>query len=172
MEKIDLTYLTTLGEDASTQLRQLIQNQGKKIVEAINKQLKEADDEEAVVFKLGHAISIDLTEMKIKGKLSFSIKSSTELVTAIEDPEQPEFELGDSGKRGNMGAAGEGDSGFVLGDDDGEDDQPEPAGRSIRHTIEGKPECYCSLCGEIFDNEGLGQAHLDGPMCEEEDQPL
>jgi len=172
MEKIDLTYLQNeLATQAAHQLKQLIQNKGQKIVKAINEMLKDAEDEDPIIFKLAHSMKFDLANMKLDGKLSYNRAESTKLVTAINDPEQPQFDLGD-GKRGNMGVAGEGDSGAPLGDD--EDDEGEdvlvPEGRAIHHTIEGKPECYCTRCGEVFADEGAGQAHLDGPMCEDDSE--
>lgn len=161
MKSIDLTYLQNeIAESSAHQLKQLIQNKGDAIVEAINKQLEDAEEGDDVIFSLGHSIKIDLTDMNIKGKLSFAVKSSTELKTAINDPEQPQFDLGDSGKRGNMGVAGEGDSGAPLEDDD----DMEPAGRSIQDLGDG---LYCSRCGETFKDEGQSQKHLEGPMCED-----
>lgn len=127
MDKIDLTYLTQLGEDAATQLRQLIQNKGPKIVKAVNEMLKEAEEDDPVVFTLSHAMKIDLVGMKLDGKLSFSLKESTSLCTAIEDPDQPELDL--KNPPSAMGAAGTGDSGAPETDEDeGNEDELVPAG--------------------------------------------
>ena len=154
MEKIDIKYLTDeLADQACLQLRQHIQNKGEKIVDEINLLLDEADDDDSVVFALGYAIKIDLTDMQLKGKLSFTHKESSQLVTAIKDPDQPEFDLGTSGQRGNMGGHNEGDSGIQK-----------PAGRTIR---EEGGEYQCSRCGEVFSDEGEGEEHLSGPMCED-----
>ncbi len=112
MQSIDLTYLQNeLAEQSSLQLKQLIQNKGEKIVEEINKLLEDAEDEDTVIFKLSHSISIDLTEMKIKGALAFSVRTKTELTTAIHDPENPELDFGTQ-----TGGNGQGDSGANLGD--------------------------------------------------------
>lgn len=162
MTSIDLDYLQNeIAAQSAKQLKQLIQNKGEAIVEAINKQLDDAEEGDDVIFSLGHSIKIDLTDMNIKGKLSFAVKSSTELKTAIMDPENPELDLGD-GRRGNTGAAGESDAG----------DQLVPAGEEPREIVDSLVdghECHCTRCGEIFANEVDGQKHLNGPECEKAD---
>lgn len=151
MEKIDLTYLQNeIAEQSALQLKQLIQNDGKAIVDAINKQLKEAADDD-IIFALSHSIKIDLGDMKIKGKLGFSVKRSTELETAIHDPENPEFDFGT-----NTDGHGQGASGAPL----------VPAGEIPRELHEQEGEFTCSRCGEKFDNEGDGEDHLNGQECE------
>lgn len=169
MKSIDHPYLQhELAERSASQLKQLFQNEAYSIIAAINKQLDDAEDDDDVIFTLSHSIKIDLSDMNIKGKLGFSVKRSTSLTTAINDPEQPQFDLGD-GKRGNMGVAGEGDSGAVV--DPGEEDEDDqdgvefiPAGRNIYNLGSGP---YCNRCGETFADEGKCQEHLDGPMCED-----
>lgn len=128
MEKIDLTYLKDeLADQSAGQLKQLFQNDGEAIVAAINKQLKEAKEDDDVIFTLSHSIKIDLSDMKIKGKLAFSVKRSTELETAIMDPDQPELNL--SNPPSAMGAAGTGDSGAPdTVEDEGDEDELVPAG--------------------------------------------
>ncbi len=146
MQEIDIAYLQNeIAKQAAQQLQQLIQNKGEAIVEAINKQLDEAEEEDDVIFNLSHAIKIDLTDMNIKGKLSFAVKSSTELKTAIMDPENPELDFG---------AAGTGDSGAP---DVPEGDPME--GRDV------DSDGICNKCGQMFEEEVEAEDHINGPAC-------
>lgn len=85
--------LLAIARTAAENLVKLIEENQDEILRDIAAVSEEAQNQEAdkIVFALGHAIKINLTQQALTQALSWSVKKKLETSQALPDPDQPEL---------------------------------------------------------------------------------
>lgn len=95
--------LRTIADNASEDLRKLIEEGAEDILKAIHKTEEEAQANDAKPkFALGFKITVDFDAASYACDLSWSLKQTLGTTHSIDDPNQPKLPLEGDGKEGTI----------------------------------------------------------------------
>lgn len=92
---MNVELIDQIAERSANAIRELIASHADDIIAAATAAAEEAQaaEKEAVTITLAHAIKIDLGKGTQVDRLAISLKRSSEIVSRLDDPRQPELGL-------------------------------------------------------------------------------